>query len=1215
MAYDPVYWKNRDVLNEFLCRKSDSTAPSLSVQFDIDTCLVRLRRDKANIVRCSFGAAAQAVIQAVLVNTDESMDLPDPNLFPDAIEDYDRVVQSRDECLEQSQRTTTTKTPMRETAKATTAASSAVMDSRATVSRAVLCAAASMAFEELTPDFEGQPKLDALNVPQGSSVNMGAVLLQAKTLGQRAIEVCNNAVSRSTQRLEYERNLKPLEEFVEVDNPFAWKEDEDKDMPTPITAVAYEPNQNSATSDWMKALPRLQQILNKGIGHAVICDPQWNARHGRISQFMHAMAKDENYFGPHLIVTTTPNVTKFCQEFQQLQFPMRLVPEPDSGLRVLNYSGTSDQRRKLRKVHFAAQLGMPGSSYHVLVASYQDFLEDYIDFCQVPFQIAVIDGGFSWLSAAQSDPNSQLAMLWEQGIFSRSDSHIGMAYASEWEFGQKDPSSKHACMGITCRHRILTTPLLALSQKQRSLTLPGLLNCLLPHVTEVVREEWDRSRITHDQPAMNHLKQLITRCIVVHAQGDLHELAIESMEGNLDCEEEYDGVRPPNFFTDDEFVSDGKVSNSRRTALNHLGPWLRYELGISNFGAIVDMMKESNICGHVCDEIMPMSVTTSSGASGAITGSLAYKLGVRCGRSFGSEQGLRQHIAAMHAPPGTWLCRTCSSDCGTSQARTHHERSCGQPQEEQPQHGPASVVGKKAKGNKTPAQPKDKDSDGSFRIPGFRGVWVNPAGKHFVKVGKERLMEAGELLFFDTPENAAQKHDEAAKDSNGTELNFKSDGSRIKYDDNAAASAAGRGLEMLGGGSSSVVPALSVINIKDLPKDVKPLLRDPRQTSRTGGNSKRHVYAYRGVCRQARKGHDRWQSQISFGGTNHYLGTFDSEWDAAAVYAWAHLILYGEEATKKAQTEGEEAAAAYEREKAAIAAGEALPTQPKPAKKEKKALGKRKKKSEDDGSEPKKAKPGPRAKPGPKPGSRDSGLGVVLSKSVAKASVLGPRKVFEDRSDEDMMKLVSGRILAVHKLEYAVCETDAPADVEPYLRPNAPVNTFLQTKPRGGAMLLGLSSNIFGWMPDIFASTCDFESDEHESWALSAMTEEYETAGHNETFRSVIQGSVCVIGRASRDTERACEQLTIGPPVVGGTLGDIDCHIGGTYNSCGESAATIQHLRTNESDFQIMANNNEDMVTLNGKRITVDMGPFPLFNEDVCTVGARVFVFLLPSDT
>jgi hypothetical protein len=80
--------------------------------------------------------------------------------------------------------------------------------------------------------------------------------------------------------------------------------------------------------------------------------------------------------------------------------------------------------------------------------------------------------------------------------------------------------------------------------------------------------------------------------------------------------------------------------------------------------------------------------------------------------------------------------------------------------------------------------------------------------------------------------------------------------------------------------------------VQDLPTDVKPLLRDPRQTSRTGGNSKRHVYAYRGVCRQSRKGHDRWQSQISFMGVNHYLGTFDSEWDAAAIYGEQDIYLF-----------------------------------------------------------------------------------------------------------------------------------------------------------------------------------------------------------------------------------------------------------------------------------------------------------------------------------
>ena len=100
-------------------------------------------------------------------------------------------------------------------------------------------------------------------------------------------------------------------------------------------------------------------------------------------------------------------------------------------------------------------------------------------------------------------------------------------------------------------------------------------------------------------------------------------------------------------------------------------------------------------------------------------------------------------------------------------------------------------------------------------------------------------------------------------------------------------------------------------------------------------------------------------------GVNHYLGTFDSEWDAAAIYgepisvlpfsdvalnsdslcvfylAWAHLILYGEEATKQAQKEGEEAAAAYEQEKKDIAAGKIIAPPPKPEKKKRKVVKKK----------------------------------------------------------------------------------------------------------------------------------------------------------------------------------------------------------------------------------------------------------------------------------
>ena len=149
----------------------------------------------------------------------------------------------------------------------------------------------------------------------------------------------------------------------------------------------------------------------------------------------------------------------------------------------------------------------------------------------------------------------------------------------------------------------------------------------------------------------------------------------------------------------------------------------------------------------------------------------------------------------------------------------------------------------------------EKDADGCIRVSGYRGVWMNQENEFVVKVKEIGLKgDDGQLLTFATAIEAAKKYDAVLKGDNPegrVEYNFTVDGNRIVYDDKATGSASG-----LGGGGTSVVPALAVVNIKDLPADVKPLLRDPRQTSRTGGNSKRHVYAYRGVCRQARKGHD-----------------------------------------------------------------------------------------------------------------------------------------------------------------------------------------------------------------------------------------------------------------------------------------------------------------------------------------------------------------------
>jgi hypothetical protein len=1359
MASDPCApWRIRDVVWDDLHRPLGAAQPpKLSDDFAVDLCLSRLRRDKAAVVRSSFGTAAWTVLQRCLddPNNDDASneDAPkhDGTNLPRKIAQWDHLQQLREECLSTDQknfkhgnsagstRPTTVKitaksasvsfltntsassssnnhvnhnasssngynnssnaatissSSTRESAKATTASASAVMDSRAAVSRAVLCAAASIALQDLTPDFEGSHKLDPLDIPQNdtddaaSAVNMGSVILQAQAFGQRAIDQGLNASRRSSQRLAYQQSMaltttKSCNEACAAGvlrNPFCIQvkeeeddddddmevddEDDDDELDSSASSVPYNPNPDSATTAWADTcLPRFTEVLQKGTGHAVFCDLDWTQRHGRIANLMQTMAfedkasADSTYFGPHLIVTTKPNVQAFCQEFEAMQASILPKGAVSSSLRVLHYAGSSSHRAKLRKTHFgnAQALGQPSSSFHVLVTSYQDLLspDDYLDFAQQPWQMVILDEGFSWLAAAQSDPNSQLAQLWDQALFGTADAHIGLAASttatSDWKFGKRHSSSKRkeALIGLSCRNRIVTTPSLNLSQKQRSMTLPGLLACIVPHFTDVIKEEWDRSRITHDTPSLNHLKKLVTRSIIVHdascfGEGapSLHDLAIKIMDGDVATEGEEQLVSgvptPPRFISDEDFVNEGKISQSRRTALTWLSPWMRYELGRTSFNKISDLMKESGKHGHVCQEILPASVTTSSGASGAVIGSLAYRLGVRCGRSFGSEQGLRQHIAALHAPPGTWLCRTCGSDCGTSQARTHHERTCGQPEgidekrKETSAFGPPGVVGKKAKGSKKPAEPKDKDADGSFRVPGYRGVWVNPSGKHFVKTSKDPLRnDGGDIVYFDTVEEAARKHDkilkkETEKDT-GAELNFKEDGSRVIYDDNTAASAAGRGVEMLGGGSNSVVPALSVINIKDLPKDVKPLLRDPRQTSRTGGNSKRHVYAYRGVCRQARKGHDRWQSQISFGGTNHYLGTFDSEWDAAAVYAWAHLILYGEEATKKAQQEGEEAAAAYEREKAAIASGEVLPAAPKPEKK-KKPPKKRTKKTEEEGEEgdTKKAKKVPKAspacngrkaKPGPKPkANSDLSLQPILALAVTKAPILGPRKSLKEHDDDALLKVASSRILMARLNGYCTTDVDHPPEIDAVYRPCVPVMPFTTRPAFGGAMLLGLNAGLFGWSVDTFASSCDFDSAEHEAQSLALLSDEYSQNGYNESFRSLIQGSVCVIGRASKSTEKACERLGLGLPVMGGSLGDIDCHIGGAMNSCSESAAMIQHLPTAASAFQLLANNDEDVVTLNGRRISVGMGSFPLFNEDICTIGARVFVFLVPAN-
>ena len=789
--------------------------------------------------------------------------------------------------------------------------------------------------------------IESYNGTKSSSAvvpNMDSVISKAKTLGQRIEKIADNAVKRSQRRYQFRKdsilfsntnncsifdgNAGKDSGYKILENPFAWKEEKDNngdknqhsnddindtetrgfhatdtdDILSVVTADASVEN----SASWAKVcIPRVLSILNTGMGNCIIHDTLWSTRHARIVSLFQAISNSNNNFGLHLIVTADPDVDKFAKELKSINSHIRLMSTVDeTSLRALPYKGSAKRRRRLRKF-FPQATGLQDAAFHVIITSYTNFLKDYIHFCQTPFEIVLIDDGTSWMGAAHNDPNSLIATIWDDALFSKNDHQMGLAgsFLRDWDYNQEEfdeETLKDAWIGLTARHRLTTSSKLRIDNQKNHLdVLPvgGILDFVVPHFAEAVREEWERSRISNDLSSMKHFRKLLTRSLVVHDPTSENEsvlkLAMKTIQGDLESSTRLKDPNIPKFITDEKFILDGKVASSRRSSLLWLGPaessWLRYELGSVDFEPIIAAMKTSVNYGHICEEIVTASSVTT-GATGQIFGNVAYKLALRCGRSFGSEQGLRQHLSTHHAPPGTWLCRTCKVDCVTSQARTHHERSCGQAKDriglgaDRPAAKSTGGVsklnvakkrGKTLKGVTT--NKEEKDADGSTRVPSYKGVWVDQQGKYFVKIEGDRTPETYENI-----DAAAKKHDELVR-SNGenekAEFNFESNGNRIAYEDMSTSSTTS-----LGGGTQSVVPALSVINIKDLPSDVKPLLRDPRQTSRTGGNSKRHVYAYRGVCRQARKGHDRWQSQISFLGVNHYLGTFDSEWDAAAIY-------------------------------------------------------------------------------------------------------------------------------------------------------------------------------------------------------------------------------------------------------------------------------------------------------------------------------------------
>jgi hypothetical protein len=403
-------------------------------------------------------------------------------------------------------------------------------------------------------------------------------------------------------------------------------------------------------------------------------------------------------------------------------------------------------------------------------------------------------------------------------------------------------------------------------------------------------------------------------------------------------------------------------------------------------------------------------------------------------------------------------------------------------------------------------------------------------------------------------------------------------------------------------------------------------------------------------------------------GVNHYLGTFDSEWDAAAIYAWAHLLLYGEEATKVAQKEGEEAAAAYEQEKRDIASGKLSEPTLKIEKKKKSSIRKQKEKITNDGDEimdptdkpeskteidsivaevtmsggavlddstgnKKRKKPLRQEKVSidkearsvlAKQSTMEKGMmAKILARAVSKVPMLAPRAEFIHLSDSDVLGIVGRKLKMSRTALYSGIGTIP--DVEEYARPCIPLGgsvapSLSSNKAMVGcAMLIGLSASAVEWDIQTFfeqqlhSKLC---SEQDSMAALQLLAVEYDEDGINENFQCLVQGTICMIGYAGKMTQEMYHLLGLGSVPIAGSVGNLDCHIGGVPCSCSEQAACIQYVPddTSSGNFQLSCLSTDDVVTLNGLRVTPESGSVDIFHEDICSVGARVFAFVLPND-
>lgn len=310
------------------------------------------------------------------------------------------------------------------------------------------------------------------------------------------------------------------------------------------------------------------------------------------------------------------------------------------------------------------------------------------------------------------------------------------------------------------------------------------------------------------------------------------------------------------------------------------------------------------------------------------------------------------------------------------------------------------------------------------------------------------------------------------------------------------------------------------------------------------------------------------------------------------------MILYGEEATKKAKEEGELAVAVYEQEQKDIAEGKIpLPLKSK-AKKKKATSAKAKSSTSGRGRKKKDTSKGEVLTPTTlsqldeiKPLYQKMGVGLAGLKAVT------------TKDDVELIKDVSARLLASRQKETHNSSCCC-----------VPVSKSTTRFPVGCALLVGLSSIDCNWDQTSFQQSTQHLMTGNEDTLKFALDSEYGAGGMNMRFRTVIKGLPCFIGRASKELEDAASSLGFYGTGLGGTIGDVDCNIGGIDNSCSETAAILSFSQTKNS-FQFSACNNNDSISVNGSKISPSKGTVSIGHKAILSVGSRVFIFIAPNPT